>query len=200
MNPIDLVLISVVFISLLISRVFGKFLTLQRVGSAAGIIVGIIVVLQFIPIDPTTRTVFSSIGLITILCLVVIFIIIPYFRSSNRLGLIRKLISQKLKWQFSNKPPVFDAEIVNRKQAYIRGTDSVSFRSRFRGNLTNGFLFYKIYAAVPPGMDTSGYLFRPETPNVDGSWRHVIYPHPDTADVWSDRVVGKLNRDAIPDG
>jgi hypothetical protein len=199
-NPIDLVLISVVFISLLISRVFGKFLTLQRVGSAAGIIVGIIVVLQFIPIDPTTRTVFSSIGLITILCLVVIFIIIPYFRSSNRLGLIRKLISQKLKWQFSNKPPVFDAEIVNRKQAYIRGTDSVSFRSRFRGNLTNGFLFYKIYAAVPPGMDTSGYLFRPETPNVDGSWRHVIYPHPDTADVWSDRVVGKLNRDAIPDG
>jgi hypothetical protein len=56
-------------------------------------------------------------------------------------------------------------------------------------------LFYKIYAAVPPGVDTSRYLFRPESPNVDSSWRHVIYPHPDTADVWSDRVVGKLNGD-----
>jgi hypothetical protein len=148
-----------------------------------------------VPIDPNIRIIIGIIVEVSIVFLAVVLLLIPFLRSSEKFRTIRKRVKRKPKWQSSNSSTSFEAHIHNRKQAYVRGMDSLYFRSRFRGSLTNGFLFYKIYAAVPPGVDTSGYLFRPETPNVDGSWRHVIFPHPDTADVWSDRVVGKLNGD-----
>ena len=43
------------------------------------------------------------------------------------------------KTQSTDTEPLFESEIVSKKQAYGRGNDSIYFRSRFRGYLANGF-------------------------------------------------------------
>ena len=43
------------------------------------------------------------------------------------------------KTQTTDREPLFENEIVSKKQAYGRGNDSIYFRFRFRGYLTNGF-------------------------------------------------------------
>ena len=85
MNTADLVLTSIVFISLSISYVFGgKLVTVQRVAPAVAIVVGIVVILNFKPLDATIELIINIVGLIIAVCLV-LFLIIPYLRSSSHL-------------------------------------------------------------------------------------------------------------------
>ncbi|MGC1135175.1 MAG: hypothetical protein WA941_20270 [Nitrososphaeraceae archaeon] len=89
---------------------------------------------------------------------------------------------------------------MNKKHVYVRGVDSVSFRSRFKGNLTGGYFMNKISAQIPTGVhDISAYLFHPQTPNIESSRRYVVLYHPETAEIWNEiigkKIIGKLNGD-----
>jgi hypothetical protein len=87
----------------------------------------------------------------------------------------------------------FEAEIIDKRPAYVRGRDSVLFRSRFTGRLTNGYFEYKISAKIPAGVHTyTAYRFRPGTPHVESSYRYVVLNHPKTMTAWSDGIRGKL--------
>lgn len=97
-----------------------------------------------------------------------------------------------------DEEPVFEAEILNKKLAYVRGKDSVSFRSRFRGNLADGYLVNKVSAQIPDSVhDVSAYLFHPKTPHIEPSRRYVVLYHMETVDLWKEivgtKVIGKLN-------
>jgi hypothetical protein len=80
--------------------------------------------------------------------------------------------------------PVFESEIVSKKQAYERGKDNVYFRSKFRGYLTNGFFANLIFA---PNNDE----FENITENLSEDRHSVRSWCPETLDYWSDK--GKVN-------
>jgi hypothetical protein len=179
-------------------------LTLQRVASGFAIIAGFFTVLVVFTLNDNIRInanlrIFVGIAIqLFMISMVVVFIIIPYLRSSEKFKSFRIRVSRKTKIQFTTKPSVFNAEIVNKKQAYLRGVDSVSFRSRFIGNLTNGYFMTKISAQSPTGVhDVSAYLFYYHTPDIGSNRRYIVLYHPKTANIWHEtigkKVVGKLN-------
>ena len=84
----ELLLPTVVLISLFISYLLKKFLTIARVAAAVGILVGFVVVFQYtfnnsLQIDPTFRIISGVIIMIVIATIAIVFIIIPYLRSQN---------------------------------------------------------------------------------------------------------------------
>jgi hypothetical protein len=106
------------------------------------------------------------------------------------------------RWYFSRKKKeiisasIFEAEIVDKKQAYIRGQESVSFRSRFKGNVTNGCFLNKIrMIKQPEAQDISGYLFSPYIKDVDITRQFVSSFCPQTVEQWSDSRTGILDGD-----
>ncbi len=95
--------------------------------------------------------------------------------------------------EFGSKS-IFKAEIVNKKQAYVRGKDSVEFRSGFKGNLRNGCFLNEIYMNKLPGVhDMSPYLFSPYIEDVDITRQFIKSFCPQTVERWSDGITGILN-------
>ncbi|MGC1135407.1 MAG: hypothetical protein WA941_21445 [Nitrososphaeraceae archaeon] len=111
--------------------------------------------------------------------------------NNKRSRSIFDFLSRRKKFQIDQKPE-FEAEIIDKRPAYVRGRDNVFFRSR----LTNGYFEYKISAKIPAGVHTyTAYRFRPGTPHVEPSYRYVVLNHPKTMTAWSNGIRGKLNGD-----
>jgi hypothetical protein len=94
--------------------------------------------------------------------------------------------------------PSFYAEIVDKKQVYVRGIDSIHFRSRFRGTLTNGFFANRIN--TPETIDgTTLHInyFHSSIPDISEDKRAVISRCQETLEVWTDRgkLDGNINTD-----
>jgi hypothetical protein len=90
------------------------------------------------------------------------------------------------------KEPSFEAQIIRKKQRYIRGKDVVSFRSRFKGHLTKGFFANQIFTPkVVDGTTIHVNYFDATTPNLSIDKTNVISYCPDTIEYWE--AEGKLD-------
>lgn len=173
-------------------------MTVARVAGAAGIIVGFFVVLQYtvndgIDLDPTVRIISGIIGLAIIVFLAIYFIIIPYIRSSGGLK-----TGIKLKLPSFDNTPTYNAEITDKKLRYVRGTDSVHFRSRFVGKLTHGFFANHIFTPEHhDGTIIHVDYFDTYTPDISDDRRYVTSRCKETLEHWND--LGKLNGKVKPD-
>ena len=93
------------------------------------------------------------------------------------------------------KKPEFSAEIVNKKKYYIRGIDTINFRSAYKGKLQNGYfaneLSFQIKFKVEP-KDIFKFVFKPNIPNVSADGLSVKSFCLETIDNTNDRI-GNLN-------
>ncbi|MDP9288124.1 MAG: toll/interleukin-1 receptor domain-containing protein [Thermoproteota archaeon] len=91
----------------------------------------------------------------------------------------------------------FEAEIVDKKQAYVRGKDHVLFASRFRGTLTGGCFANRIIVPKIPSevRHMDNYLFPRNTTNLNQDRRSVLSECTKTIHHWSDKTKGQLNGD-----
>jgi hypothetical protein len=119
-------------------------------------------------------------------------LLIPFIKSSNRFKLICNSISDKLRLPSWDIQSIFDAEIADKKLRYIRGKDSVHFRSKFDGRLTYGFFANQIFAPKRV-MGNTVYVdsFDDHTPDVSENRRYVTSRCKETLEHWSDN--GKLD-------
>jgi hypothetical protein len=63
------------------------------------------------------------------------------------------------------RKPIFKAEIVNPK-TYIRGRDSITFRSRYTGKIKNGYFMNEIFVPLREPKYQHLYTFTNLTPNI----------------------------------
>src|SRR5919106_1829482 len=105
LKSLELLLPSVVLISLYISYVLrNRFLTLHRLASGVAIIAGFFTVLVVFTLNvnlPINANIRIGIGIaieIFIIFMAVMYLLIPFLKSSEKFKLFDKLISQKLKW------------------------------------------------------------------------------------------------------
>jgi hypothetical protein len=91
----------------------------------------------------------------------------------------------------------FEAEIVDKKQAYVRGKDNVLFASKFRGTLTGGCFANRIIIPEIPSevRHMDNYLFPRNTTNLSHDRRSVLSECTETIHHWSDKTKGQLNGD-----
>jgi hypothetical protein len=140
-----------------------------------------------LPIEANLRIISGMAGLIIIVVMAFILLIIPYVKSrvqTNRWNVLT--CTRQTKSSSGITQSIFNAEILDKKQAYERGKDSVYFRSKFRGYLTDGFFANLIFA---PNKDK----FENITENLSVDRDYVRSWCPETLDHLSDNDKGKLN-------
>ena len=75
-----------------------------------------------------------------------------------------KTIIKKIFPRFFRKP-IFEAQIVNKK-IYVRGQDSISFRSKYVGTIKNGYFMNEIFVPLKDPKYQHLYNFTYATPNI----------------------------------
>lgn len=114
-------------------------------------------------------------------------IIYKHFFGKNQ-EKFEKVIPNPLK----KSVPEFNAEIVGKKSIYIRGTNSIVFRSKYKGKLKNGYFVNEISVPNVSPQHQYMYLFTPETQNVSEDLKSVKSYCSNTIDNSSNNI-GKLN-------
>jgi hypothetical protein len=112
-----------------------------------------------------------------------------------------RLHSKKPENEREKLQPQFEAEIVDKKQAYVRGKDSIFFASKFKGTLVGGCFANRIIVPKMPSdaRHMDGYLFPRNTANLSQDRRSVLSICTETIHHWSDKTSGQLNGDIDTD-
>jgi hypothetical protein len=110
-----------------------------------------------------------------------------YFFGNNKEKTTRNI---PMPWEKAE----FKAEIVNKKEYYIRGQDVVIFRSKYKGKLKNGYFVNEIFVpeVIAEPSQQYKYFFRPTTPNVGKDFKSVKSDCLETIDN-SSNGMGNLN-------
>jgi hypothetical protein len=145
---------------------------------------------------------FQTVLIILIVCLGIglgigLTLIVSDLVGRRRVKRLQHTMTKQETFQYLQEPS-FEAQIIKRKQRYIRGKGIVSFRSRFKGKLTNGFFANQIFTPeVVNGTTVHVDYFDATTPNVAPDKRSAISPCTDTLEYWE--AEGKLHGDVDTD-